>query len=157
MDSITAIVIGGISLAGGTGNIIAGFGGVLILCIFNNIMNLLDINPFLSDCPERDPAHRGRFLLQKGRSKEIRIRIKDKLTLKEMTKSPSWSPKFQPRRKDFSTQAANVQDEMRSFFSLVEQLRQLVRGLFKLMRKGRDLKVVEELNLMLKGKKKENT
>lgn len=46
LDSITAIVIGGISLAGGTGSIVGGFGGVLILTIFNNIMNLLDVNPY---------------------------------------------------------------------------------------------------------------
>jgi ribose transport system permease protein len=46
LDSITAVVIGGVSLAGGIGNVIAGFGGVLILSVFNNIMNLLNVNPF---------------------------------------------------------------------------------------------------------------
>ncbi len=46
LDSITAVVIGGVSLAGGIGNVIAGFGGVLILSVFNNIMNLLGVNPF---------------------------------------------------------------------------------------------------------------
>lgn len=46
LDSITAVVIGGVSLAGGVGNVIAGFGGVLILSVFNNIMNLLGVNPF---------------------------------------------------------------------------------------------------------------
>ncbi len=46
LDSITAIVIGGVSLSGGNGSIIAGFGGVLLLSIFNNVMNLLDVNPF---------------------------------------------------------------------------------------------------------------
>jgi len=46
LDSITAIIIGGVSLSGGIGSVIAGFGGVLILSVFNNIMNLLDVNPF---------------------------------------------------------------------------------------------------------------
>jgi ribose/xylose/arabinose/galactoside ABC-type transport system permease subunit len=46
LDSITAVVIGGVSLSGGIGNVIAGFGGVLILSVFNNIMNLLGVNPF---------------------------------------------------------------------------------------------------------------
>jgi ribose transport system permease protein len=46
LDSITAVVIGGVSLTGGIGNVIAGFGGVLILSVFNNIMNLLGVNPF---------------------------------------------------------------------------------------------------------------
>jgi ribose/xylose/arabinose/galactoside ABC-type transport system permease subunit len=46
LDSITAVVIGGVSLAGGVGSVIAAFGGVLILSVFNNIMNLLGVNPF---------------------------------------------------------------------------------------------------------------
>jgi ribose/xylose/arabinose/galactoside ABC-type transport system permease subunit len=46
LDTITAIVIGGVSLGGGTGNVICVFGGVLIISIFANIMNLLNMNPF---------------------------------------------------------------------------------------------------------------
>ena len=46
LDSITAVVIGGVSLAGGIGNVISGFRGVLILSVFNNIMNPLGVNPF---------------------------------------------------------------------------------------------------------------
>lgn len=46
LDSITAIVIGGVSLTGGVGSVVGGFGGVLILSVFNNIMNLLGVNPF---------------------------------------------------------------------------------------------------------------
>jgi ribose/xylose/arabinose/galactoside ABC-type transport system permease subunit len=46
LDSITAIVIGGVSLSGGVGSVVGGFGGVLILSVFNNIMNLLGVNPF---------------------------------------------------------------------------------------------------------------
>ncbi|NQT59735.1 MAG: ABC transporter permease [Bacteroidetes bacterium] len=47
LDTITASVIGGISLAGGFGNPMGVVGGVLTLTIFSNIMNLLDINPYI--------------------------------------------------------------------------------------------------------------
>jgi len=47
LDSITAIVIGGVSLAGGTGNVLGAFGGVLIISVFYNLMNLLSLNSFL--------------------------------------------------------------------------------------------------------------
>lgn len=47
LDSITAVVIGGVSLAGGMGNIISAFGGVLIIGVFSNLMNILKINPFI--------------------------------------------------------------------------------------------------------------
>lgn len=47
MDTITAIVIGGVSLAGGAGNIFSAFGGVLIISVFSNIMNLLNVNAFM--------------------------------------------------------------------------------------------------------------
>ena len=47
LDTITASVIGGISLAGGFGNPLGIIGGVLTLSIFSNIMNLLDINPYI--------------------------------------------------------------------------------------------------------------
>ena len=47
LDTITAAVIGGISLAGGVGNPLGIIGGVLTLTIFSNIMNLLDINPYI--------------------------------------------------------------------------------------------------------------
>lgn len=47
LDSITAIVIGGIALSGGSGSILSGFAGVLVLSVFNNIMNLVGVNPFL--------------------------------------------------------------------------------------------------------------
>lgn len=46
LDSITAVVIGGVSLAGGSGNLFGAFGGVLIIGVFSNIMNLLNVNPF---------------------------------------------------------------------------------------------------------------
>ena len=47
LDTITAIVIGGVSLAGGTGSVFGVFGGVLIISIFSNIMNLLNVNAFV--------------------------------------------------------------------------------------------------------------
>lgn len=43
---ISAIVIGGISLAGGSGSLFCAVGGVLILTVFANIMNLTDLNPY---------------------------------------------------------------------------------------------------------------
>lgn len=46
LQVIAAIVIGGVSLAGGRGNLFSVVGGVLILTLFANIMNLLDFNPF---------------------------------------------------------------------------------------------------------------
>lgn len=46
LDSITAVVIGGVSLAGGSGSLFGAIGGVLIIGVFSNIMNLLNVNPF---------------------------------------------------------------------------------------------------------------
>ena len=46
LDAITAIVIGGVSLAGGAGSVLGAFGGVLILGVFYNVMNLLSLNSF---------------------------------------------------------------------------------------------------------------
>jgi ribose transport system permease protein len=46
LDAIAAVVIAGISLNGGVGKIQHVIGGVFILMIFNNIMNLNDIDPF---------------------------------------------------------------------------------------------------------------
>ncbi len=47
LDSITAVVIGGVSLAGGSGNLLGTFAGVLIIGVFYNIMNLLSVNAYL--------------------------------------------------------------------------------------------------------------
>ena len=47
LDSITAVVIGGVSLAGGAGSMLATFAGVLIIGVFSNIMNLLSVNAYL--------------------------------------------------------------------------------------------------------------
>jgi len=45
LDSITAVVLGGVSLAGGRGNLIGGVIGVLILGVINNGMNIAGIDP----------------------------------------------------------------------------------------------------------------
>ena len=47
LDSITAVVIGGVSLAGGSGSLLGTFAGVLIIGVFYNIMNLLSVNAYL--------------------------------------------------------------------------------------------------------------
>lgn len=47
LDAITAVVIGGVSLAGGAGNLLGTFAGVLILGVFYNIMNLLNVSAYL--------------------------------------------------------------------------------------------------------------
>ena len=41
-----AAVIGGISLKGGKGNVLGAFGGVLILVLINNALNILDVDPY---------------------------------------------------------------------------------------------------------------
>ncbi len=47
LDSVTAVVIGGVSLSGGYGNLFGVFAGVLIIGVFSNIMNLMSVNAFL--------------------------------------------------------------------------------------------------------------
>ncbi len=47
--AVTAIVIGGMTLAGGRGSIIGVVGGVLIIGLMNNIMTLLGIGTFSQD------------------------------------------------------------------------------------------------------------
>ena len=47
--AVTAVVIGGITLAGGRGSIIGVLGGVLVIGILNNIMTLLGIGTFSQD------------------------------------------------------------------------------------------------------------
>jgi len=47
LDTITAVVIGGVSLAGGAGNLLGAFAGVLIIGVFYNLMNLLNVNAYM--------------------------------------------------------------------------------------------------------------
>ncbi|WP_106429388.1 ABC transporter permease [Streptomyces sp. SPB074] len=46
LDAIAACVIGGASLAGGRGSVRATFGGVLVLALVNNLLNLYDVQSF---------------------------------------------------------------------------------------------------------------
>lgn len=47
MDAIAAVIIGGTRMAGGKGTIIGTFLGVLILGIINNMLNLMNVSPYL--------------------------------------------------------------------------------------------------------------
>jgi ribose/xylose/arabinose/galactoside ABC-type transport system permease subunit len=47
--AVTAVVIGGMTLAGGRGNILGVLGGALIIGILNNIMTLLGVGTFSQD------------------------------------------------------------------------------------------------------------
>ena len=47
--SIAAVVLGGTLLSGGKGTITGTLGGVLIFAMMDNIMSVLQINPFLKD------------------------------------------------------------------------------------------------------------
>lgn len=47
MDAIAAVVIGGTSMAGGSGLVMGTFIGTLTLGIINNMLNLLGVTPFL--------------------------------------------------------------------------------------------------------------
>ena len=46
LDAITAVVIGGTSLAGGTGGAVGTVFGALLLAVLSNVMNLIGISPF---------------------------------------------------------------------------------------------------------------
>lgn len=46
MDSVTAAVVGGISMNGGIGSVIGAFLGAVILTLVNNIMNNIGISPY---------------------------------------------------------------------------------------------------------------
>jgi ribose transport system permease protein len=46
LDAITAVVIGGTSLAGGIGGAVGTVFGALLLAVISNVMNLIGISPF---------------------------------------------------------------------------------------------------------------
>ena len=46
LDAIAAVIIGGASFFGGRGSILATIGGVLIIGLFRNALNLLDVQVF---------------------------------------------------------------------------------------------------------------
>ncbi|AIF53001.1 ABC transporter permease [Pelosinus sp. UFO1] len=47
MDAIAAVIIGGTRMSGGKGTIVGTFLGVLILGIINNMLNLMNVSPYL--------------------------------------------------------------------------------------------------------------
>lgn len=47
--SIAAVVLGGTVLAGGKGNILGTLGGVAIFAVMDNVMGVMEVNPFLKD------------------------------------------------------------------------------------------------------------
>ncbi|GAC1492970.1 MAG: ribose ABC transporter permease [Vulcanimicrobiaceae bacterium] len=49
LQSIAAVVVGGTSLAGGRGSVIATFFGALLIGVLNNVMNLLGIESYTQD------------------------------------------------------------------------------------------------------------
>jgi len=49
LDSIAAVVIGGVSLMGGRGNVIGAVIGVIILGVINNGMNVFAVSPAYQD------------------------------------------------------------------------------------------------------------
>lgn len=49
LETIAAVVIGGVSLAGGKGNVLNAFAGTLLLVGLSNLMNILLISPHLQD------------------------------------------------------------------------------------------------------------
>lgn len=49
MDAISAVIVGGTSMAGGKGTIIGTVLGTLIIAVMNNLLNLLGVPPFLRE------------------------------------------------------------------------------------------------------------
>ncbi len=49
MDAIAAVVVGGTSMAGGKGNVIGAFIGMLIMGVMNNVLNTVGVPTFLCD------------------------------------------------------------------------------------------------------------
>jgi ribose transport system permease protein len=49
MDAISAVIVGGTSMAGGKGTIIGTVFGTLIIAVMNNLLNLLGVPPFLRE------------------------------------------------------------------------------------------------------------
>lgn len=49
LDAIAAVILGGTSLSGGTGSILGTLAGIAILGVLDNILVLMNVNPFASD------------------------------------------------------------------------------------------------------------
>jgi ribose/xylose/arabinose/galactoside ABC-type transport system permease subunit len=48
-DVMAASVIGGVSLSGGKGNVVGALGGVLLLGMIQNVLNLTAVSPYYVD------------------------------------------------------------------------------------------------------------
>lgn len=49
MDAISAVIVGGTSMAGGKGSIVGTLLGTLIIAVMNNLLNLIGVPPFLRE------------------------------------------------------------------------------------------------------------
>jgi ribose transport system permease protein len=49
LDAIAAVVVGGATLSGGRGTIVGTGVGVLIIALINNLLNLMNVNPFMQN------------------------------------------------------------------------------------------------------------
>jgi ribose transport system permease protein len=49
LRAIGAVVIGGVPITGGRGGVVGTFFGVLLLGVISNMLNMLQINPYLQD------------------------------------------------------------------------------------------------------------
>lgn len=49
LEAMGAVVIGGVSISGGSGNIIGTFFGVLLMGLISNVLNILGVNPYLQE------------------------------------------------------------------------------------------------------------
>lgn len=47
LEAIAATIIGGITFVGGVGTVLGAFAGVMILSIMNNLLNLMNVDPFI--------------------------------------------------------------------------------------------------------------
>lgn len=69
LQSIAAVVVGGTSLMGGRGSVVASFFGALLIGVLNNVMNLLNIQSYTQDIVL------GAVILLAVMAEEIRKRI----------------------------------------------------------------------------------
>jgi len=49
LQAMGAVVIGGVPISGGKGNIIGTFFGVLLMGLISNVLNILGVNPYLQE------------------------------------------------------------------------------------------------------------
>ena len=49
LEAMGAVVIGGVSINGGKGDVIGPFFGVLLMGLISNVLNILGVNPYLQE------------------------------------------------------------------------------------------------------------